>query len=211
MKRVAVAFYALLFGTSLYAGATIEGVVQKAAGAKSAATTTGRYKPTADPVGKPDPIRAAIYLEGDFPKTNATTKAEVGQKHYQFAPGLLVVQKGTEIAFPNYDKEFHNVFSLSKPKRLDLGNYRKDQEPPVILFDKPGVVDLYCKIHSHMRGTILVVETPYYTQTVPQTGAFKLENLPPGKHVLKMWLSKEVYAEQPVELKEGETVKVDFK
>jgi hypothetical protein len=119
------------------------------------------------------------------------------------------VQTGTEVAFPNYDNEYHSVFSYAKTKRFDLGQYRKDEKPPIQLFEKPGVVDLYCQIHGHMRGTILVVDTPFFTESDPITGAYRLENLPAGTHKLKMWFSgKEV--ERPVELKDGETLKIDF-
>ena len=36
-------------------------------------------------------------------------------------PDVSVVLKGTTIDFPNEDKVFHNVFSLSKAARFDLG------------------------------------------------------------------------------------------
>src|SRR5688572_30303411 len=201
MKRTEVALCVLLLaGRSLSAGAIVEGNVPRAAGAKIPASS-GRYKPTVDPIGKPDPLRAVIFLEGDFPKGNVPKKVEIGQRHYQFTPGLLAIQKGTEVTFPNRDNEFHSVFSYSKAKRFDLGQYRKDEKPPVRVFEKPGVVDLYCQIHGHMRGTILVLDTPYFTQSDPVTGAYRLENLPPGIHKLKMWFNdKEV--ERAVELKE---------
>jgi plastocyanin len=210
MKRLQTAVGALWCGASLFAGATVEGVVELPVESKGPASS-GRYQIKASsPVGKPDPIQAVVYLEGDFPKAAATGTVEVAQKHFQFARGITPVQKGMRVEFPNYDDDFHNVFSYSKVKRFDLGRYRKDEKPPPSqVFDKPGVIKLFCEIHEHMRGTILVLDTPHF-DTTDANGKYRLENLPPGKHTLKVWVNDKVI-ERPVELKEGETTKVDFK
>ena len=111
--------------------------------------------------------------------------------------------------FPNYDDDYHNVFSYSKTKRFDLGRYRKNEKPPGQVFEKVGVVKLYCEIHEHMRSTILVLDTPYFTKPESGTGRFALTNLPAGKHTLKLWIDEKV-VERPVELKDGETMTVNF-
>ena len=49
------------------------------------------------------------------------------------------------------DDEFHNVFSYSRVKRFDLGRFRKDENSPVLTFEKPGLVKIYCEIHKHMQ------------------------------------------------------------
>lgn len=213
MNKMPAAMAALLAAVPLFAGATIEGTVGIRAEARAPASS-GRYQIKASaPVGQPDAIQAVVYLEGDFPKaagTNATTKAEMPQKHYQFAPGVLPIQKGATVEFPNQDDDYHNVFSYSKAKRFDLGRYRKDEKPPSQVFDKPGLVKLYCEIHEHMRGSILVLDTPHFARADAATGKYKLENLPAGKFTLKAWVDEKII-ERPVELKDGETVTVDFK
>ena len=136
----------------------------------------------------PDRPMAAVYLEGDFPPAaTAPPMAELKQQNLQFSPNLLVIQTGTSVAFPNLDDEQHNVVSYSRAKKLDLGRYKKEDKPPVRLFENPGVVDLHCDVHEHMRAAILVVKTPYFTKTDSE-GRFKLENLPSGKFILKTWL-----------------------
>jgi plastocyanin len=209
MKFLCLSFAGLLCAASLFAGATVEGTVGSVAVLNTPASGE-RYQIKASGVAKPEPISAVVYLEGDFPKAAQPGKIEVAQKQFQFAPGVVVVQKGTLIEFPNHDDDFHNVFSYSKTKRFDLGRYRKDEKPPAQLFDKAGVVKLFCEIHEHMRGTILVVDTPHFVKADPATGKFALTNLPAGKHTLKMWLDDKV-VERPVELKDGETLTVDFK
>jgi plastocyanin len=159
----------------------------------------------------PEPPKAVVYLEGDFKTPGGTNSPPVKleQRHFQFAPGLLPIQTGTAVEFPNLDDGYHNVFSYSKPKRFDLGRYRKDEKAPSLVFDKPGVIKLYCEIHDHMRGTILVLDTPYFVKT-DAVGKFRLEHLPAGNYTLKAWLDEKTVRERPVELKDGSVLRVDF-
>jgi plastocyanin len=159
-------------------------------------------------VGPPDPPAAVVYLEGPFPPPPAA-KVEVAQRQYQFAPGLLAIPRGSVVAFPNLDDEYHSVFSYSKAKRFDLGRYRRDEVPAELTFEQPGVVKLYCEIHDHMRGTILVLDTPYFQKTNAE-GHYRLENLPAGRYVLKVWIDEDSVLERPVELRERTTLRVDF-
>ena len=105
---------------------------------------------------------------------------------------------------------YHNVFSYSKTKRFDLGRYRKDEKPGSVLFDKPGTVTVHCDIHDRMRGTVLVLETPFFVKTDSQ-GHYRLEHLPVGSYSLKAWVTERDIREHPVELKNGAGVlHVDF-
>lgn len=157
-----------------------------------------------------EPMLAVVYLEGQFPPaTNPPPVVQMGQQNLRFLPGVLPVRKGTLVEFPNHDDFYHNVFSYSKPKRFDLGRYQKDERPAAQLFDQPGVVRLNCEIHQQMRGTILVLETPHFTRT-DTNGAFRLENLPAGKFVLKAWLDEGRVLQRPVELRAGARLRIDF-
>lgn len=190
--------------------ATIEGTV-KIGDRPPAPATPPRYQIKNDkaPVA-PEAPAAVVYLDGTFssaPATNAAVKLE--QENFQFHPGLLPIRRGTTVEFPNKDDDYHNVFSYSKTKRFDLGRYRKDEKPASVVFDKAGVVKVYCEIHEHMRSTIVVLDTPYFTKT-GTNGTYRLEHLPAGKFVLKAWLDEKTTLEQPVELKEGQNLRVDL-
>jgi plastocyanin len=158
-----------------------------------------------------NPPAAVVYLEGDFKGQGSVPKspAQVAQKNVAFAPDLLPVLVGTAVEFPNMDETYHNVFSYSKTKRFDLGRYRKDEKPSVVVFDKPGAVTIHCEIHERMRGTILVLETPHFQKT-DTAGRYRLEHLPPGNYVLKAWVAGDDVRQRPVELKGGMTLHVDF-
>jgi plastocyanin len=174
--------------------------------------TAGRYAGQAGEAAPPDLPTAVVFLEGQFPKapTNAVPLTNaVLQWGMQFRPALLPIQVGTAVAFPNGDDFYHNVFSYSKTKRFDLGRYRKNDRPPVEVFDTPGVVKLYCEIHQHMRGIILVLDTPCFTRT-QTNGAYRLTNLPPGQYRLKAWVDEKHVYEKPVALEPGQQLHVDF-
>ena len=152
-----------------------------------------------------------VYLEGAFPRTSSPPATrQVPQKGLAFLPALLAVQVGTKVEFPNLDDTYHNIFSFSPAKRFDLGRYRPDERPiPSQTFDAPGLVTLRCEIHEHMRGLILVLDTPHFVVTEPD-GRYRLGGLPAGRYTLKAWLDSKRILERPVELKSGATLRVDF-
>ena len=58
---------------------------------------------------------------------------------------------------PQQRPTYHNVFSLSKAKRFDLGRYAAGRSKSV-RFDRPGVVRVFCDIHSHMNAFVARVQ-----------------------------------------------------
>ncbi len=52
-----------------------------------------------------------------------------------------------------------------------------------------------------MRGTILVLDTPFFTRT-GTNGVFRLERLPVGRYTLKAWLDEKTEWKRSVELRE---------
>jgi plastocyanin len=162
----------------------------------------------------PAPPVAVVYLEGTFADDEGPVPAEapapaVVQRGLRFFPALMPIRKGTRVVFPNEDNFYHNVFSYTTGNRFDLGRYRRGEEPPGHVFTEPGVVSLFCEIHGHMRGTILVLETPYFTVT-DADGAFQLRGLPAGTFTLVAWLNENEHIRREVVLEEGETLLVNF-
>jgi plastocyanin len=192
-----------------FGGAAVEGTVALPKAAPPVAAARYQNLGAVEPA-QPDPPAAVVYVEGaSAPQGSAASAADVAQQGFQFSPGLLAIRRGTTVRFPNRDPEYHSVFSYSKAKRFDLGRYSDDEKPAELLFDQTGVVKLYCEIHDHMRGTILVVDTPHFAKTDAE-GRYRLENLPAGRYVLKAWLDEDDVREHAVELRGGETAHVDF-
>ena len=192
------------------AGTTVEGRVQLPK-AESAPMVTERYNIVSlNGVMATNPPLAVVYLEGKFPRPAASPSVQLLQKDMAFVPALLPIQVGTRVEFPNLDGIYHNVYSYSRPKRFDLGRYRPNEQPvPAQVFDRPGLVTVRCEIHEHMRGLILILETPHFVVT-DADGHYRLDDLPPGRYVLKAWINSETTREQSVEILVGGPQRVDF-
>ena len=159
---------------------------------------------------KTEPPRAIVYLEGDFPKPTMLPTQQVAQKDFAFRPTLLAIEIGTKVEFPNLDDTYHNIFSYSPAKRFDLGRYPPNEDPPPSqVFDKAGLVTLRCDIHEHMRGLILVLDTPYFAIT-DAAGHYRLTKLPAGRFTLKAWVDSKTTLERPVDLKNGAVLHADL-
>jgi plastocyanin len=178
---------------------------------RSAPVVAKRYEIVAKGgVLAPNPPIAVVWLEGNFPKTADLPVRQMSQKDLAFVTPLLVIRAGTRVEFPNLDDTHHNIFSFSPIARFDLGRYTGDLRPiPSQVFDKSGLVTLRCDIHEHMRGLILVLDTPYFTMT-DEAGHYRLAGLPTGSYKLKAWLSSKTTLDQPVQLAGGSTLHVDF-
>ena len=194
--------------------ATLEGVVPVRP-VKVATGTKEKYGArTTTVVDPPDPPTSVVWMVGSFPpldsKSVPIAKAPaMDQRGFQFRPCVMAVQTGTPVSFPNKDPMYHSVFSYSAARKFDLGRYRAGEEPDAVVFDKPGTVSLFCEIHEHMRAQIVVVDTPFFVVTDAK-GNFTLPNLPAGSHTFHVWLSPKESFEMKIELKTGETVKVDW-
>ena len=195
---------------ALLASAVVEGRVELPK-SHTAPVQAKRYEiVTKGGVLSTQPPLAVVYLDGAFPQLASLPTKQVAQKDLTFVPALLPVRVGTKVEFPSFDDTYHNIFSYSPAKRFDLGLYRPDERPiPVQVFDKPGLVTLRCDIHEHMRGLILVLNTPYFVMT-DTDGHFRLSGLPAGHYTLKAWIDSRTTREKPVELKNGQTLHVDF-
>src|SRR6266513_831781 len=195
---------------ALLAGAVVEGRVELPK-SHSAPVQAKRYEiVTKGGVLSTQPPLAVVYLDGAFPPPSSLPVKQIAQKDLTFLPSLLPVQIGTKVEFPNLDDAYHNIFSYSPAKRFDLGRYRPEERPiPAQIFDKPGLVTLRCDIHEHMRGLILVLNTPYFVMT-DTNGHFRLDGLLAGHYTLKAWIDSRTTREKPVELKSGQTLHVDF-
>jgi plastocyanin len=142
---------------------------------------------THDAQAAPDQItNVVVYLKDVvYRGALAPTRAMLRQEHETFVPHVLAIARGSTVVFPNDDPIFHNVFSLSSAATFDLRRYPQGQSRSQ-RFTTPGIVKVYCHIHSHMSATILVLDHPYFA--VPQQdGSFELPNVPAGEYTLVGW------------------------
>ena len=132
----------------------------------------------------------------------------IDQKNRQFVPDLVVVPVGSTVTFPNRDLIFHNVFSLSKPKTFDLGNYPKDQTQTVT-FPKPGIVFVHCHLHPNMAAVIVVSPNQWSTKA-DADGRFTLPGVPAGRYQVVAWHKTAGFFRKTVQIGEGPGPTVQF-
>jgi plastocyanin len=193
-------------------GATIRGRVERrreppASDSRPAVADIGAHAHDAA-----DRRRSVVYLEtAPQPALEAPTPGRAGldQRNETFVPYVLAVTVGSVVEFPNSDRTYHNVFSLSKAKRFDLGRYPRGQSRSV-RFDQPGVVRVFCEIHSHMSAWILVFAHVYFAATDAE-GRYRIEAVPPGSYTLAVWNDGAVRMRREVRVSgDGEAVEADL-
>jgi plastocyanin len=159
----------------------------------------------------PDLSRSVVYLEsaprGAF-ETSEGGRAVMDQRNETFVPHVLAITRGTTVDFPNTDKFYHNVFSLSKARSFDLGRYAAGNSRPV-RFDRPGIVRVFCDIHSHMNAFILVFSHPFFAMTDSE-GRYRIENVPPGTYGVIAWNEGTSSEAKPVTVPDGGVTEMDF-
>jgi plastocyanin len=135
-----------------------------------------------------DGPRSVVYLE-TAPRAAFEQRDDVrprmDQRNEAFVPHVLAIVAGTTVDFPNNDRIYHNVFSLSRAKAFDLGRYSAGRSKSV-RFDRAGIVRVFCEIHSHMSAFILVFAHRYFAVT-DDDGRFRIDNVPPGTYTLVAW------------------------
>jgi plastocyanin len=121
-------------------------------------------------------------------RTAEKTRYRLVQHNKRFEPDLLVVPVGSVVDFPNADPWFHNVFSLYRGKRFDLGLYQAGGQRSV-KFDRAGPSYLFCNIHPEMTGVVLAVDSQLFAVT-DKNGRYALAGVAPGKYMLHVWYER---------------------
>ena len=181
----------LLFATSMVPHGSRAGEVHgtlTARGARGGVQLASRgtgLKLPSDPVSE-----AVVYIERIPPRLEEklakdAKAARIAQGFGTFMPSTLYIAAGTTVEFENQDRVYHNAFSVSPTRRLDIGKYAP-RDTRRVKFTRPGLVQLFCDIHPGETGFIIV--TPNHAYARPDaSGAFSLPNLPPGKYTVTVW------------------------
>ena len=142
-----------------------------------------------------DASGSVVWIEGGSTRPTPV-RATMRMKDKAFVPHLLVIPTGSTVEFPNDDVIFHNVFSVSGDSRFDLDLYKKPKSATRI-FDRPGVIRVYCNIHPQMSAILVVRDSAFFARTGVD-GSFVIEGVPAGRYSVGAWHergSAEVHAE----------------
>ncbi len=132
---------------------------------------------------------AVVWIEGiSKGKKPDATEVVVDNVKCLFDPHVAAVAVGGKAAVKNSDPILHNthsflekvtVFNLALPNQGQLIDITRRLK-------KPGIVDIQCDAHTHMRAWLVVREDPYFAVT-DGSGAFKITDVPPGKYKVTAW------------------------
>lgn len=154
---------------------------------------------------------ALVYIEsapGPGPIPPPERNPVLNQVQMVFRPLVLPVTAGSTVDFPNNDDLFHNVFSYSQPGEFDLGRYPKGRRKSVT-FGTPGIVNVYCDIHSYMFATIIVLDNPFFAAPADD-GSYAIGGIPPGTYDLTFWYGRKKVTTRRTTISAGATTTVDF-
>jgi plastocyanin len=151
-----------------------------------------------------------VYVER-VPEGTTPAEAEravLRQHGERFTPHVLPVVRGAVVEFPNDDALFHNVFSLSRARAFDLGRYPRGSSRSAT-FDRTGVVQVFCHIHSDMSAVVLVLDNPYFA--VPDAeGRYQIPRLPAGDYTVLAWHERIRPIAHRMHLEPGQVAQLDF-
>ena len=128
---------------------------------------------------------AVVWLTPNIADNNKHN-AVMDQLHKTFVPYILPVQVGTIVDFPNSDSINHHVYSFSPAKRFELKLSPSSASNHTMLFDKAGIVTLGCNIHDWMLAYVVVLETPYFSQTDTK-GIAQIQEPEGGAKEVHLW------------------------
>jgi plastocyanin len=115
----------------------------------------------------------------------AVRRVEMLQRDKQFVPHVIAISLGSTVDFPNLDPIFHNAFSNFSGGQFDVGLYPPKSSRSVT-FKHPGIVRVFCNIHSTMSAVIAVLRTPWFAVSLP-TGKYSIPNVPAGDYQLHLF------------------------
>ena len=175
------------------------------ANAFCAGTVTGKVD-TNTPKYAADVVVYLVGVKGPVVPQHAV----VDQKSLVFVPHVTAVPVGSTVDFKNSDKVNHNIFSASAAKKFNLGTYNPGMSK-VMLFDKPGAINLLCNVHSEMSGWIVVTENQYAAVT-EHDGKFTINHVPAGTYEITAWGEKlKPQGKTIVTVVDGQTASVALK
>jgi plastocyanin len=158
-------------------------------------------------VGPNGGVGSTIVSVAGAKGAKAAQPAVLDQRGCEFRPNVLVMAPG-EIKILNSDGVLHNIHTFSTANPPINKAQPKFKKEIVEKFAKPELIKVQCDAHSWMLGWIYVTEAP--AAVTDGNGAFKIENVPAGKH--KVEVTHPVLGKQTkeVEVKAGQETKVAF-
>jgi plastocyanin len=149
-----------------------------------------------------------VFVSSPTTSAAAPRQVSIRQTNEEFVPHVVAVTTGSTVEFPNDDPIFHNVFSLSRAATFDLGRYPRHTSK-ARTFAKPGLVKVFCHLHSHMSAIVRVFPHSYFT--VPdRSGRFTIADVPAGRIDVTAWHERAGEVTHAATLADGGRTELSF-
>jgi Carboxypeptidase regulatory-like domain len=140
-----------------------------------------------------------VYVSAAAPpeSTPPDVPISITQKGCRFAPHVVAMQVNQQFNVINSDSTSHNIHPLPTANR-EWNKAQPPGTPPLSeMFAREEFIPVKCNIHPWMHSYFAVLKTSHYAVT-GESGAFTLNNLPPGKYTITAW--HETYGTQTQEI-----------
>jgi plastocyanin len=153
-----------------------------------------------------------VYL-ADAPASDGSSRepALLDQKDCRYVPHALGVQVGQTLRVRSSDPgTMHNVhYSPQRNAAANFGLTVAGAEKSVT-FEQAEFIRVKCDVHPWMTAYVGVFENPFFAATREGNGAFEIAKIPAGQYKLVAWHERYGAIEQPVNVKDDQTVDVNL-
>jgi plastocyanin len=149
----------------------------------------GEHKPSqALVVGPTKGVRGAVVALEGIERGKRAPEFELDNAKCLFVPHVSAAMVGAKVRIRNSDPILHNTHGFLE--RLTVFNIALPTKGQVVditqRIKKPGIVEVVCDAHTHMRAWLVVRDNPYFAVS-DDSGQFRIDEIPPGRHRVTAW------------------------
>ena len=152
-----------------------------------------------------------VKVEGTFPATPVpSTPVEIDQVACVYVPRMVGARVGQTLIVKNSDNWLHNIHTDSAKRNAINQSTPKAGMSVTLPLKDEEMLKVGCDVHRWMTAWVGVVAHPYYAVSETKTGTFTIANVPAGRRSVTAWHESFGALTKSVEVKDGQTVTVDF-
>ena len=137
----------------------------------------------------PDRPRSVVYLEaaprGAFEQTEPGARGD-GSAQRDVRAARARDHDRHDRRFPEQRPHLPQRVLALEGARASTSAATRPARSKSVRFDRPGIVRVFCDIHSHMNAFILVFSHPFFAMT-DADGRYRIDNVPPGTYSVIAW------------------------